>query len=117
MNLSAQPKTLDSVKISKPALQRILAAAQQRDVLNSQVVILNQRIDGMQLTINDLQDRDTATVGSYERQMIVMREQRTLLEAQVKTFERMLRRERIKRKITGAAGILTTGIALYFATK
>lgn len=117
MNCAAQLKTTDSTTVSTPALKRILAAAEQKKILDGQVIILNQRISGLQLTINDLQERDTATVGSYERQILTMKDQRTLMEAQVKTFEKMVRKERIKRKVTGFAGILTTGIALYFATK
>lgn len=115
--MQAQPKVSDSVKISKPALQRILTAAKQTRELEAQIVTLTSRIDLLQGNINEYKQRDTATVNTYERQILADKQTRTLLEAQVSTFDKMLRKERTKRKITGFMGILTTGIALYFATK
>jgi hypothetical protein len=113
MNSLSQPKSLDSVKISKPALQRILTAAKQKAVLEEQVIILNQRIAGLELTINDLIEKDTATVGSYERQIALMKDQRILFEAQIKTFERMIIKARRKQWWTSVLGGVTTGVGIY----
>lgn len=116
-NLLSQPKVSDSVKISKPALQRILTAAKQTRELEAQIVTLTNRIDLLQGNITEYQKRDTATVNTYERQIAADKQSRALLEAQVNTFEKMIRKQRFKTKVTGFMGILTTGIAIYFATK
>ena len=113
MSCAGQLRTSDSTTVSTPALKRILVAAEQKKVLEQQVVILNQRISGLELTINDLAEKDTATVGSYERQIALMKDQRILFENQIKTFEKMVIKERRKRFWTSVAGTLTTGIGVY----
>ena len=103
----------DTICFEKSVIKKILAAAEQKKVLEQQVVILNQRISGLELTINDLAEKDTATVGSYERQIALMKDQRILFENQIKTFEKMVIKERRKRFWTSVAGTLTTGIGIY----
>lgn len=85
--------------------------------MKEQVVILNDRISLLQSIVTNLEQRDTATVNSYERELTVMREQRALFEDQIKTYETLLRRERRKRRLVTATGILTTGAALFLSLK
>lgn len=117
MNCAAQPKVSDSVTISTVALKRILTAAEQKKVLDGQVVILNDRINLLQAIIDKQGEKDSVTVESYEQQLKVMREERTIFQDQIKTFEKLLRREKRKRMLTGAAGLISTGIVIYLATK
>lgn len=58
-------------------------AALQKKVLEEQVFILNQRIEGLELVVKEYQQMDTATRVSYERQIAVMGEQREVLERQI----------------------------------
>ena len=111
MNSNGQSKSLDSTTVSNIALRRILTAAQQKSILDSQVIILNQRIVGQESIIAALNAKDTATVGTYERQIAVMKEERKLIEKEVK---------RIKRKLfwrtVGGVG-LTAGLVALYITK
>jgi len=115
MSCVGQLKNTDSTTVSTAALKRILTAAEQKKVLDGQVVILNDHIAILNSLVKVLQDKDTATVGSYERQIAVMKEQRVIYDDQIKTFEKLLRREKRKRFWTGAAGMAST-IAMIFLT-
>lgn len=116
-NSKAQLKTTDSTTVSTAALKRILTAAEQKKVLDGQVVILNDRIVLLQGIIDRQIDKDTATVGSYERQIAVMKEQRVIYDDQIKTFEKLLRREKRKRFFTGAAGMASTIAMIFLSLK
>jgi putative NADH-flavin reductase len=111
MNLNGQLKSLDSTTVSNVALRRILTAAQQKSILDSQVVILNQRITGQEQIISALNAKDTATVGSYERQIAVMKDERKILEKEVKKIKRKL----FWRTVGGVG--LTAGLVALYITK
>ena len=110
MNLKAQSNHTDSTTVSSTALRRILVAAEQKKVLDSQIVILNQRIDSYNQIIKTLNDKDTATVGSYERQITAMKDQRGIFETQIKADQKEITKLRRKVFITSIAGV--AGIAI-----
>lgn len=91
----------------------MLIAAEQSKVLKEQVAILDARILNYQSLITNLNQKDSATVASYELQIKTMKEQRALHEDQIKTMEKMIRTEKRKRTLTTIAGTLTTVIGLY----
>jgi len=98
-------------------VRNLLINAEQGKLLKQQVSVLNERISILNSLVTNLQDKDTATVGSYERQIAVMKEQRVIYDDQIKTFEKLLRREKRKRFWTGAAGMASTIGMIYIATK
>lgn len=110
MNLNGQLRITDSTTVSTPALKRILAAAEQKKVLEQQVSILNERISGYELTIKTLNERDTATVGSYERQLTVMKDQRKTFEDEIKNNEKVIRKLKRKNLFTSIGGL--TGVVI-----
>lgn len=115
MSSGAQLRTSDSTTVSNAALRRILTAAEQKKVLDEQVVILNERIAGYEAMIKHFQDKDTATVGSYEREIALMKDQRKILEDQIKGNEKVIRK--LKRKVfwtsvVGVAGMGTMAFLL-----
>ena len=75
--------------------------------------ILQERITGLQSQIKILNEKDSVTVQKYNEQLIVMKDQRTLFEDQLKGYEKLLRKEKRKRFFTAAAGVVTTGLAAY----
>jgi hypothetical protein len=118
MNSNGQLRITDSTTVSNVALRRILTAAEQKKVLDEQVILLNQRIAGFELVIKEYKEKDTATVGSYERQISTMKEQRKIFEDQIKQNEKIIRK--LKRKVfwTSAAGIAGMGtMAFLLLTK
>lgn len=112
---AAQSK--DTLCFPTETVRSLLINAEQGKLLKKHVLVLNDRITILQDMVKNLEQRDTATVGSYEREISVMREQRALFEDQIKTYETLLRRERRKRRLITATGILTTGAALFLSLK
>jgi ASC-1-like (ASCH) protein len=94
-------------------VKKVLIAAEQKKVLDGQVILLNQRIEGLQVVIKNLEEKDSATVAAYNAQLEAMKEQKEIFQSQLDGYEKLLRREKRKRFWTGAAGILTTGAMTY----
>lgn len=86
-------------------------------MFKQQVVVLNERIVLYQSIVSQLEEKDSLTVASYETQIKTMKEQRVIFEDQIKTFEKLLRREKLKRKLISGVGIITTGLAIYLGSK
>lgn len=118
MSCGAQLRTTDSTTVSNAALRRILIAAEQKKVLDEQVVLLNQRISGYEEMIKQYKDKDTATVGSYEREIAIMKEQRVVFETAIKDREKEIRRYKRKLFWRTAGGVAITGTLIYlYVTK
>lgn len=95
-----------------------MIAAEQKKVLDEQVILLNQRIAGYELMIKEYKEKDTATVGGYEREIALMKDQRKIFEGQIKDNEKVIRK--LKRKVfwTSAAGVAGMGtMAFLLLTK
>lgn len=115
---SAQPsKTSDTLCFDLPTIRKVLVAAEQGKVLKQQVQILNDRISLLQSKVSTLEAKDSATVASYEAEIKVMREQRGLFEGQIKAYEKLLRRERLKTKAVTMVGVLATGLTILVSMK
>jgi len=113
MNYAWQSRSSDSTTTSTVALKRILAAAQQRNVLLEQVDILNKRIENYQDIIKNLNEKDSATVEGYKLEIKTMNEQQDILADQVNAYEKLLRKERRKRWWTAAGGLVSSGALIY----
>lgn len=113
LNLQAQFSNDTIIKIPSSIARKLLIDARQKDVLVEQVNILNERIAGLQSIIANLHEKDSATVVGYESQIRIMAEERIIFEDQISTLEKMLKKERRKRKWTAFGGIALTGIATY----
>jgi len=116
-NLEGQSQTSDTLCFDVPTIKKLLIAGEQGKVLKQQVVILNDRITLLQSMVTNLEAKDSATVASYEAEIKTMKEQRVIFEDQIKTFEKLLRKEKLKRKLISGVGILTTGLAIYLGSK
>lgn len=108
MNSGGQSRITDSTTVSNAALRRILTAAEQKKVLDEQVILLNQRIAGYEEMVKQYKDKDTATVGSYEREIGLMKDQRKVLEDQIKANEKVIRK--LKRKVFWTASFGVAGM-------
>lgn len=113
LNLEAQSNRSDSTTVSTVALKRILTAAQQKNVLQEQVSILNDRIKNYQDIITNLNEKDSATVEGFNLQIQTMNQEKIIYEDQIKTLEKMLKKEQRKRKLTAFGGVALTGIVTY----
>lgn len=119
MNLHGQSRTSagDSVWVSAKAARNLLIAAQQKPLLEEQINILNQRIQAKEAIIEALQGKDSINAQvakSFQEEIRIMREQRAVFEADLKSVNKQLRRARTKTKLVALAGIITTAAGIFF---
>lgn len=118
MSCAGQSKTTDTLCFPVETIKKVLIAAEQKKVLESQVTLLNERIFGLNEIIKNLNEKDSVSVKTYNDQLAVMRQQKELFMDQLNGYERLLRKERRKRFWTAVGGVVTTGLATYlFITK
>lgn len=119
MNCAGQSKTTDdTLCFPRKVLEKVLIAAQQKKVLDSQIVLLNQRIEGLESVINELNGKDQLTVQSYEAQLKQYQAEKALYEDQLKGYERLIRKEKRKRIVSNIFGGLAAAAAVFlFVTK
>ena len=100
----------DTVCIEISKAKELLISAREGDNAKQQVIVLQKRIDEKDIQLKALGGKDSATVAGYERELYLMKQQLT-------STQKALRREKVKRFFTGAAGLLSTAAMIYIATK
>jgi len=113
MSFAGLSQTTDTICFPVEVVKKVLIAAEQKKVLESQVLILNERIANYQSIIGNLNSKDSLTVATYESQLKIYKDEKAIYEDQIKGYERLLKRERFKRKLTTFGGILTTAVMSY----
>ena len=94
-----------------------MIAAKQGDVLKEQVKILNERVTLLQSMVFNLEQKDSANTSQSVNQVALFKQEIDLYKDQIKTFEKLLRREKRKRFWASAGGVITSGIILYLTNK
>lgn len=94
-----------------------MIAAKQDDVLKEQVKILNERVTLLQSMVFNLEQKDSANTSQSVNQVALFKQEIDLYKDQIKTFEKLLRREKRKRFWASAGGVISTGIMIYLSTK
>lgn len=115
-NFAGQSQTSDTICPPVAQLKKVYAAALQKRVCDSMNVILEARIDGLNRAIGLLNEKDSVTVVGYKNQIDLLHQEQAIYKDQLNAYEKLLRRERRKRKLVTAAGIITTGLAIYLGT-
>lgn len=111
-SFAGQCQTTDTLCFPVNVIKKVLIAAEQKKVMDQQVVILNDRIAGYQSQIIIIHEKDSATVELYERQIKTAKEQRTIFEHEIIILNKQLRKGRRKQFFTalgGVAGIMAIG--------
>ncbi len=100
--------------------KKVLADAKMKPILQERINLLNADILLMSERIGNLKAKDSVNsqiIATYEAQLFVMKDQRKIFEAQLKDYEKKIRQQKRKTFFTGMAGIVTTAITFYIATK
>ena len=109
----------DTICPSVATFQKLVIAAEQKKVLDEQVKLLNSRIFEKEQMINLLLNKDKnnlAILATYDAEIKTMKEERTLFEAQVTTLNKIIKKEKRKRVVTGILGVIGTGMAFYLGS-
>ena len=110
MTKSGYGQKLDTLCLTVPVAKELLIRAKEGDNAKQQVIVLQKRIDEKDIQLKAYQGKDSVTVASYNRELYLMKQQLT-------STQRALRREKVKRFFTGAAGLLSTAAMIFIATK
>ena len=94
-----------------------MIAAEEAKVLKEQKKILEERITLLQSLVNAVEEKDAAKTAMYEGQIKNLLEQKATYDDQVKTYEKLLRKEKRKRFWTGSVGMAITALAFYIGLK
>lgn len=98
-----------------------MIAAEQKKVLEEQVIVLNKRItekDSIVSLFKSKDDTSKQVIQTYENEIAVMKDQRKIFETEIKQNEKIIRK--LKRKVfwTSAAGVVGMGtMAFLLLTK
>lgn len=110
-------KQLDTLCLPTESVRGLVIAAKQGDVLKEQVKILNEKVTLLQTMVLNLEQKDSANTSQSVNQVALFKQEIDLYKDQIKTFEKLLRREKRKRFWASAGGVISTGIMIYLSTK
>ena len=113
LNFAGQSQTTDTICFPVEVAKKVLIAAEQKKELDKQVSLLNERISNLQQLITTLEDKNSLIAQGYQLQIKTLLEEKATYEDQIKTYEKLLRKERRKRKAVAGAGITVAGILTY----
>lgn len=119
-NLKGNTQTIE---IPVEQAKKVMADAKQKPVLlekiallQTDILLLNQRIaqkDSIISAYQVMEGNYDAILLAMEDNKAIMLQQRQLYEEQLRSFEKLLRKEKRKRFWTAASGVLTTTAAAY----
>jgi membrane-bound lytic murein transglycosylase len=94
-----------------PVIQKVLIAAQQKKVLDSLVVVLNSDIRSYEIAVKELSIKDSTNkeiIATYENIIKAKDEQRKILEGEIVSLNKQIKKWKRKTRLTAIAGVLTT---------
>lgn len=106
-------KPQDTLCLPTENIRGLVLAAKQGDILKQQVVLLNDRILLLQSMITELEQKDSANTSQSANQINLLLQEQSLYKDQLNTYEKLLKRERRKRRLIQATSIAVTGVVGY----
>jgi membrane-bound lytic murein transglycosylase len=110
-NYAAQSQTIDTLCPPVAQLKKVYAAAAQKKVLDSLVISLNADIRSYEIVVKQLQEKDSVNVEiirTYIAMIDTMKEQRKILEDQIATLNKEVKKWKRKTRWTAIAGAVAT---------
>lgn len=113
MNFAGLSQVTDTICFPIEVAKKVLVAAEQKKVLEQQIIVLNDRIANLQIIISNLNEKDSITVAAYEKEIQLYKDEKKIYEDQLKGYEKLLRKQRRKQFFTAAGGVVATGVMAY----
>lgn len=113
MNLKAQSSKDTTTCLPNNIVRALLTDAKQKDILLDEVKNLNDRIAEKQKQLSLTNERDSLLIASLKKEIILLEDQKNLLVTDNDSKDKTIKKLRRKNRWTAAAGILTTGAALF----
>ena len=123
MSFAGNCQVTDTICVPMAQLKKVLTDAKQKpvllekiDLLTTDIKLLNERIVVKDSIINLMERDELASqeiISALREEKKLMLEQRKVFEDQLNAYEKLLRKERRKRRWTAVGGIMLTGAATY----
>lgn len=116
-------QTTDTICLPLAQVKKVLADAKQKPVLLEKITLLQadirimeERIAGKEAIIYNMERDQLASqdiIDQLKEEKQLYEEQKKIMLDQARSFEKLLKKEKRKRRWTAFAGILSTGIVTY----
>lgn len=103
----------DTLCFKVSEIQKVLIAAKQKKYADSLVLVYRSDINILSGKIQALEIKDSTNNqinSTYQAMIGTMNQQRGILEGQITTLNKQLRKQKNKTKLTAIGGLLLTGI-------
>lgn len=110
----------DTICVKIITYQKLVIAAEQKKVLQEQLLVIDKRIIEKDSIIRLLQFKEELNgqmIQTYEDELLVIKDQRKIFETAIKQNEKIIRK--LKRKVfwTSMAGIAAVGATVFLTLK
>lgn len=123
MSFAGSSQATDTICLPFEQVKKVLVDAKQKpvlleriDLLTTDIKLLNERIVVRDSIINLMERDELASqeiIKMLKEEKELMLEQRAVYDSQLAAYEKLLRKERRKRRWTAVGGIMLTGAATY----
>lgn len=113
LNYTGLSQTSDTVCFPIAHAKKVLIAAEQGKEYQKQVGLLTERLALKDQIISQMNERDSLVRAGYENQMAILKQELDLRKDQMEGYERLLKKEKRKRRAVAAAGLTATGVLTY----
>ena len=112
-NLELQSQTTDTICAPVAQMKKVYAAAAQKKVADSLLVIAEKQVAELNNQITLLDGKNAEQKAMCDNQLELLYQEISLYKDQIQGYEKLLRKERRKRFFTTAGGLLTTGLMAF----
>lgn len=112
-NFAGQSQITDTICAPVAQMKKVYAAAAQKKVADSLLVLAERQLSEYRNQISILDEKQADQKAFYDGQITNLQNQIALYKDQINGYERLLRKERRKRRLTTFGGILTTAAATF----
>lgn len=112
-NLGLQSQTTDTICAPVAQMKKVYAAAAQKKVADSLLVIAEKQVAELNNQITLLDGKSAEQKAMFDNQLELLHQEIVLYKDQISGYEKLLRKERRKRFFTAVGGVLTTSAALF----
>jgi len=113
LNYTGLSQTSDTICFPVADAKKVLIAAEQGKEYLKQVGLLTERLSLKDEIISQMNQRDSLIKAGYENQMAILKQELDLRKDQMNGYERLLKKERRKRRAATAAGVTVAGVLTY----
>ena len=122
-SFAGNSQTSDTICLPVTQVKKVLADARQKPLLlekikllQSDIQIMEERIAGKEAIINNMERDQLASqeiIDQLKEEKHLYKEQKKIMLDQARAFEKLLKKEKRKRRWTAFAGFVSTGIVTY----